>query len=201
VNAVAGSAGSTIGSTTIGVSIAVPEPYGRLLQERRASYGDPVAYAIPTHITLLPPTEVACAELPAFGRHLADVAAGSRPFVLRLDGTDSFRPLSSVVYVKVVEGVPACAALQEAVRSGPVRRELLFPYHPHVTVAHDIAEEAMDRALADLAGFTARWRANGFALYEQGLDGVWRKIRDYPFGPDPRPAVPHQATREPASRL
>jgi 2'-5' RNA ligase len=82
-----------------------------------------------------------------------------------------------------------------------VRRELLFPYHPHVTVAHDIAEEAMDRALVDLAGFTAQWRANGFALYEQGLDGVWRKIRDYPFGPDPRPAVPHQATREPASRL
>jgi 2'-5' RNA ligase len=197
VNAVAGSA-----STTIGVSIAVPEPYGRLLQERRAGFGDPVAYAIPTHITLLPPTEVACTDMPGFGRHLARVAARGRSFTLRLEGTDTFRPLSPVVYVRVAQGASACAVLQEAVRSGPVERDLQFPYHPHVTVAHGIAEEAMDRAQLDLAAFSADWRANGFALYEQGADdGVWRKIRDYPFGPDPRPTLPHQATREPASHL
>ena len=192
-------AGSAI--TTIGVSIAVPEPYGRLLQDRRAGFGDPVAYAIPTHITLLPPTEVAGGELADFDRHLAHVAAHGRSFRLRLDGTDTFRPLSPVVYVRVAQGASACGALQEAVRSGPVERELQFPYHPHVTVAHGIAEEAMDRAQLDLAAFTAEWRANGFALYEQGADEVWRKVRDYPFGPDPRPALPHQTTRETAAHL
>ena len=31
-------------------------------------------------------------------------------------------------------------------RSGPLERELKFPYHPHVTVAHDLPEEALDRA-------------------------------------------------------
>jgi 2'-5' RNA ligase len=196
VNAVAGSA-----ITTIGVSIAVPEPYGRLLQDRRAGFGDPVAYAIPTHITLLPPTEVAGGELADLDRHLAHVAAHGRSFRMRLDGTDTFRPLSPVVYVRVAQGASACGALQEAVRSGPVERELQFPYHPHVTVAHGIAEEAMDRAQLDLAAFTAEWRANGFALYEQGADEVWRKVRDYPFGPDPRPALPHQTTRETAAHL
>ncbi|SEO18609.1 2'-5' RNA ligase family protein [Actinacidiphila rubida] len=179
-------------STTIGVSIAVPEPYGRLLQERRAGFGDPAAYAIPTHITLLPPTEVAIPELPRFGLHLSRVAAGSRSFRMRLDGTDSFRPLSPVVYVRVAEGTVECAGLQEAVRSGPVERELQFPYHPHVTVAHGIADAAMDRAQAELAAFTASWTAGGFALYEQGADDVWRKLRDYPFGAEERPVLPQQ---------
>lgn len=191
---------NAVGITTIGVSIAVPEPYGRLLQEWRAEFGDPAAHAIRTHVTLLPPTEVARAELPAFRRHLARVAARGRPFVMRLQGTDTFRPLSPVVYVRVAEGAAACAQLQERVRSGPVERELQFPYHPHVTVAHGIGEAAMDRAQTELTDFAARWTAAGFALYEQGGDGVWRKLRDFPFGAEERPVVPHQGVRA-ASRL
>ncbi|NUS10622.1 MAG: 2'-5' RNA ligase family protein [Streptomyces sp.] len=188
-------------TTTIGVSIAVPEPYGRLLQERRAGFGDPAAYAIPTHVTLLPPTEVGCAELPPLRRHLADVAAGGRAFTMRLRGTDTFRPLSPVVYVRLAEGARECADLQEEVRSGPVERELQFPYHPHVTIAHGIAEAAMDRAQRELADFAADWIATGFALYEQGGDGVWRKMREYPFGTEP-PSVPHQqAVRTSAAPL
>jgi 2'-5' RNA ligase len=180
-------------TTTIGVSIAVPEPYGRLLQDRRAGFGDPAAYAIPTHVTLLPPTEVGCTDLPAFRRHLAQVAAEGRPFPMRLRGTDTFRPLSPVVYVRLAEGGGGCAELQEKVRSGPVERELQFPYHPHVTVAHGIEEAAMDRAQRELAEFTADWTVGGFALYEQGGDGVWRKMREYPFGTEV-PTVPHQQT-------
>ncbi|BBA99652.1 putative secreted protein [Actinacidiphila reveromycinica] len=181
-----------MGTTTIGVSIAVPEPYGRLLQDRRASFGDPAAFAIPTHVTLLPPTEVAREELPGFGRHLSRVAADGRPFTMRLDGTATFRPVSPVVYVRIAEGGAACGELQEQVRSGPVARELQFPYHPHVTVAHGIAEDAMDRAQAELAGFAAEWTASGFALYEQGRDEVWRQLRVYPFGTEELPPLPHQ---------
>jgi len=181
----------------IGVSIAVPEPYGRLLQDRRASFGDPAASAIPTHITLLPPTEVAGAELPAFRRHLARVAERARAFPIRLAGTDTFRPVTPVVYVRVAEGGASCGELQERIRSGPVERELQFPYHPHVTIAHGIPDAAMDRARADLAGFTAGWTVLGFALYEQGDDGVWHKTEDFPFGrADGRPALPHQQRQD-----
>ncbi|HEY5833490.1 2'-5' RNA ligase family protein [Streptomyces sp.] len=190
-----------MGVTTIGVSLAVPEPYGRLLQEWRAEFGDPAAHAIATHVTLLPPTEVGRGELPAFRRHLARVASRGRPFLMRLQGTDTFRPLSPVVYVRVAEGAPACAELQERVRSGPVERELQFPYHPHVTVAHGIGEAAMDRAQAELTGFAAQWTAAGFALYEQGGDGVWRKLREYPFGAEEHPLVPQQPGIRAASRL
>ena len=76
---------------------------------------------------------------------------------MRLSGTGTFRPLSPVVFVQVVEGAEACTWLQKQVRdaSGPVARELQFPYHPHVTVAHGIAEEAMDRAFEELADYEA----------------------------------------------
>lgn len=183
-----------MGTVTLGVSIAVPEPFGSTLQERRAGFGDPAARSIATHVTLLPPTEVDTEILPAFRRHLAKVAAAGHPFRMRLEGTGTFRPLSPVVYIKLAEGVSECTALQELVRSGPVQRELQFPYHPHVTVAHGIAEEALDRAYEELAEYTAGWTAAGFGLYEQDADGHWRKLHDYPFGGGPAsPGVPAQS--------
>ncbi|MEU2439397.1 2'-5' RNA ligase family protein [Streptomyces rubradiris] len=180
-----------MGTVTIGVSIAVPEPHGSLLQERRAGFGDAAAHGIPTHVTLLPPTEVDEADLPAVDKHLTEVAAAGRPFPMRLSGTGTFRPLSPVVYVRVAAGAEACTRLQQRIRetSGPVARELLFPYHPHVTVAHGIEEAAMDRAFEELADYEAEWACTGFALYEQGADSVWRKLREYTFG---GPVVPLQ---------
>ncbi|MFF3845110.1 2'-5' RNA ligase family protein [Streptomyces sp. NPDC002328] len=181
-----------MGTVTIGVSIAVPEPHGSLLQERRTGFGDAAAHGIPTHVTLLPPTEVGSADLPAVEAHLLRVASAGRPFPMRLSGTGTFRPVSPVVYVRIVEGAAACTWLQQQVRDpdGPVARELQFPYHPHVTVAHGIDEAAMDRAFAELADYEAQWSCTGFALYEQGADGIWRKLREYPFG---GPTVPPQA--------
>ncbi|MFG2464267.1 2'-5' RNA ligase family protein [Streptomyces canus] len=183
-----------MGTVTIGVSIAVPEPHGSLLQERRAGFGDAAAHGIPTHVTLLPPTEVADTALPAIEAHLTEVAAVGRPFPMKLSGTGTFRPLSPVVYVRIAQGAEACTWLQKQVRdaSGPVARELQFPYHPHVTVAHGIDEAAMDRAFEELAEFEAEWPCTGFALYEQGADGVWRKLREFTFG---RSTVPPQAGR------
>ncbi|MEU0964806.1 2'-5' RNA ligase family protein [Streptomyces sp. NPDC005917] len=181
-----------MGTVTIGVSIAVPEPHGSLLQERRAGFGDAAAHGIPTHVTLLPPTEIAEEKLAAVQAHLSEVAAVGRPFPMRLCGTGTFRPLSPVVYVRVVQGADDCAWLQQRVRaaSGPLDRELQFPYHPHVTVAHGIDEAAMDRAFAELADYEAEWSCMGFALYEQGSDGVWRKLHEYAFGGS---VVPPQA--------
>ncbi|WP_053674613.1 2'-5' RNA ligase family protein [Streptomyces sp. NRRL B-1140] len=183
-----------MGTVTIGVSIAVPEPHGSELQQLRAGFGDASAHGIPTHVTLLPPTEVDESALPAVEAHLAEVAAAGRAFPMRLSGTGTFRPLSPVVYVRVAAGAEACTLLQQQVRdpAGPAARELQFPYHPHVTVAHGIDEAAMDRAFEELAGYEAEWPCTGFALYEQGADGVWRKLRDFPFGGS---VVPPQAGR------
>ncbi len=165
----------------IGVALTVPEPYGSALQEARASFGDPLAPFIPPHITLLGPTVVAEDELDPLGVHLAEIASRFRPFVLHLRGTGSFRPVSPVVFVQVVEGISICEDLERAVRSGPLEQELRFNYHPHVTVAHEVDEEALERAFDGLAGFEASFVVDGFQSYHHGDDGVWRPVMTYPF--------------------
>jgi 2'-5' RNA ligase len=69
-----------------------------------------------------------------------------------------------------------CEQLEQRVRSGPVERRLEFPYHPHVTIAHDIDEAGLDRAFDELAHFDARFEVDDFHLYEHGADGVWRPV-------------------------
>ncbi|GAA2624572.1 2'-5' RNA ligase family protein [Actinomadura fulvescens] len=163
------------------MAIPIPEPYGSELQRRRRSFGDPLASAIPTHITLLPPTEVGDGDLDAIENYLRLIATAEHPFRILLRGTGTFRPVSPVVFVAVAEGIAGCERVQRQVLAGPLSRELDFPYHPHVTVAHHLPEEAMDRAFKELAGYEAEFEVWGFSLYEHGDDGVWRPRRDFVF--------------------
>src|SRR3954452_1368628 len=104
---------------TIGVVVDIPAPSREFLRSSRADFGDPLASAIPPHVTLLPPTDVAPGISRAINDHLAAVSAVTAPFRIVLDGTDSFRPISPVVFVKMAEGGDQCADLQRLVRTGP----------------------------------------------------------------------------------
>lgn len=162
----------------IGVAVPIPEPFAEHLQRVRAELGDPLALFIPPHITLVPPTAVAPERLPEVAAHLAEVAATHEPFVLELAGTASFRPVSPVVFVRVVRGADACCSLEAAARTGVLAQDLRFAYHPHVTIAHDLDDGALDVAETVMADFTATFPVDRFALFEHGSDGVWRAVRD-----------------------
>ena len=168
--------------TTIGVSIPIPSPHGEFLQERRAAFGDPSAWAIPAHITLVPPTLVEDGVFEDFIAHCKQVASERDRFEVVLRGTGTFRPISDVVYIQVAQGVSACERLETALRSGPLQRPLDFYYHPHVTVAHNVPDEALDRAFEELADFHIAFTVNGFHLYELGADDVWRPKHDFRLG-------------------
>ncbi|MDQ3449931.1 MAG: 2'-5' RNA ligase family protein [Actinomycetota bacterium] len=181
---------------TIGVAVAIPEPYGDELRHARLRCGDPLATAIPTHVTLLPPTEVDLAATQAIDEHLLKVADETLTFGMLLRGTGTFRPVSPVVFVQVAVGLVECERLAAQVRSGPLAGgELAFPYHPHVTIAHDTPESALDLAFDELAGYEASFEVNGFSLYRHGNDGVWRPVRTYGFSASGRsPDQPAQGT-------
>ncbi|HWB65221.1 MAG TPA: 2'-5' RNA ligase family protein [Mycobacteriales bacterium] len=166
----------------IGVALGIPEPYGSELQAWRERLGDPNAHRIVPHITLLPPTLVASEQLDDIEEHLRAVAAASRPFDIRLRGSATFLPISSVVFVPLVQGIAECEQLAAAVRRGPLRRDLNFPYHPHVTVVHDLPDEALYRGWTQLTSYEAAFRAFGLTLFEQGPDLTWRPQRDFTFG-------------------
>jgi len=163
----------------IGVAIPVPEPYGSVLQHARARFGDPLAAETPPHVTLLGPTVVEPAELAEISTHLARVSTSTGPFVIHLRGTGSFRPISPVVFMQVVQGSAECERLESTVRSGPLSQDLRFGYHPHVTIAHQVPDKALDRAFAELANFEARFVVSGFQFYEHGDGCGWRPVRDY----------------------
>lgn len=172
--------------TRIGVAVDIPEPWGSQLTRRRAEAGDPQAAYVPAHLTLLGPTEIARASLPAVEEHLAEVAAGFPPYPLHLRGTGTFRPVTEVVFVAVAAGISECELLAEAIGSAPeLHRESRFPYHPHVTVAHDVPAEALDRVYEDLAGFSALFEVEKFTLFSHDGQTRWQPRRDYPLTGSP----------------
>ncbi|MFH5822189.1 2'-5' RNA ligase family protein [Georgenia sp. AZ-5] len=174
----------------IGVALQIPAPYATLIQSTRIRLGDPLARSIPPHVTLLPPTVLEPEQLPDVIDHLGEVAAAHPPFVLTLRGTGTFRPISPVVFVRVEQGAGQCAVLERDVRSGVLAQELRFPYHPHVTIAHELDDGALDAAERAMADFEATYAAGSMRLYEHGDDGMWRVIARMPFTGT---AVTHQA--------
>ncbi len=167
--------------TTIGVAIAVPDPWGVQLQEYRTALGDVTAEGIPTHVTLVPPTEVTPDVLPAVEQHLAAASAINPEFRIHLRGTGTFRPVSPVVFVALAEGISACEQLAASVRRGPLDTELVFPYHPHVTVAHDLEDTLLDKAFDELSSFECEFGVGRFSLYVHEDGDGWQPARHYPL--------------------
>jgi 2'-5' RNA ligase len=165
----------------IGVSIAIPAPYAGELQRLRASFGDPSAESIPTHVTLLSPTEISDDEIPEIHEHLERVAAAQQTFTMRLRSTGTFRPVSPVVFVQVAGGISECERIEQEIRTGPLKRSARFYYHPHVTIAHHVDDAAMDRAFNELASYECSFEVRAFHLYEHGDDLVWHSVRGFDF--------------------
>lgn len=166
-------------TVTIGVAIAVPEPHGSMLREKRAEYGDPMAETVPSHVTLMPPTVILKEELEGVCEALETAATAMAQFGMRLRGTGTFRPISPVVFVAVSQGISYTEVLASAVRARLDAPEPEFPFHPHVTVAHHLPDDVLDRAYEDLATFECAFRVEEFALYVQDDRQGWLPYRRF----------------------
>lgn len=162
----------------IGVAIAIPEPWAAELEEYRCRIGDPTAAGVPSHITLIPPTALS-EGLDDVEHHLARAARQVQPFTVHLRGTGTFRPVSPVVFIGLAEGISQCEQLAAAVRGGPLAVDLDFPYHPHVTVAHQLDDASLDAAFEDLAGFDCRFDVVDFHLYVHNPEEGWKATRTF----------------------
>lgn len=166
----------------VGVAIAIPQPHSTVLTNWRRRVGDPAAELVWPHVTLLPPTPLDADALPAVDKHLSAVASTGRRFDMHLAGTGTFRPTSPVVFVQVARGVGDCEELERAIRAGPLVRELAFPYHPHVTIAQEVDDDALDAAYEGLGDFVARFSVDHFVLFSRDEDCRWHWHTEYPLG-------------------
>lgn len=169
-------------AVTLGVAIAIPEPHATVLTKWRRRVGDPAAGLVWPHVTLLPPTPVPAGALGEIEEHLRQAATAAEPFVMHLSGTGTFRPTSPVVFIQISRGVSDCEVLEKAIRTGPLGRELAFPYHPHVTVAQEVDDGALDEAYDGLSGFVARFPVTTFTLFRRDGDSRWTVCTEYPLG-------------------
>ena len=167
---------------TIGVAIAIPEPFGSQLRRRRAAFGDPMAETVPSHVTLIPPTEVTTAGFDGVCATLQSVAAVFNPFAMRLRGTGTFRPVSPVVFIAVSEGISGTEVLAKAIQSDLGTPESDFLFHPHVTIAHNLTDDLLDRAYNELADFECAFQVNGFHLYLHEDEKGWTPRREFLLG-------------------
>ncbi|HTZ42909.1 MAG TPA: 2'-5' RNA ligase family protein [Jatrophihabitans sp.] len=165
----------------IGVALQIPEPHASVLVGWRRRIGDPEAGRIPPHVTLLPPTDFDADQLDLVEKHLAEAASAVAPFDMRLASTGTFRPVSQVVFVQVSTGIAQCEQLEEAVRRHPIERPVEFPYHPHVTVGHDVPDPQLDEAFDGLVDFVADFRIASFRMYTQDAGGSWHTFREFPL--------------------
>ncbi|MBG6224218.1 2'-5' RNA ligase [Arthrobacter sp. CAN_A2] len=166
--------------SSVGVTIPIPEPLAGTLELWRASFGDPMAAVVPPHITLI--TTTPATDWDETIDHVRAVARDQAPFTVRLLGTGSFRPVSPVVFLTLVEGFHECVDLHARLQSGPLERELDFPFHPHVTVAHDVSDAGMDAAVEELRTFEASFEVRSMGLYEHVPSGLWKLREELYFG-------------------
>jgi 2'-5' RNA ligase len=179
------SRGARAETSVVGIVVAVPEPWAQLLTDWRAKCGDPQAGLVPPHVTLLPPTEVRAGDRPLITEHLSSVARQHPPFDMHLSGTGTFSPVSEVVFVAVARGIGSCELLANDVRGGPLARSLAYPYHPHVTVAHDVSPDMLELAYSALGELSAEFRVDHFTEFEQAPSGAWVVAREYALSGPP----------------
>ena len=104
------------------------------------------------------------------------------PFVVRLRGTGTFRPVSPVVFVAVAEGISGCEQLAAAVRRGPLDVELCLPLPP----ARDRGPRARrprarPRSSRTWLDFECRFDVDAFHLYVHDHQHGWQPTREFPL--------------------
>jgi 2'-5' RNA ligase len=148
---------------------------------------------ISAHVTLVPPVNVAEADVGAVCDLLRSVAADFGPLELDLGPPSSFLPVNPVCYLTVSgerDVLVALASLASRLGTGPLssppdRRER--PFVPHATINQHMAPERIAAAVEVLEGYRAHVVFERATLLEYSeTERRWRVLCDAAFGPPAR---------------
>ena len=164
--------------------IYVPDPLGRFLDGLRRElvpHDNPHA-----HVSVLPPRplreewRVASAQV----RTLTDAWS---PFEIELTSVAVF-PVTDVVYLELGAGASELRRMHAAMNRSVLDFVEPFTYHPHLTLAQEIAPGEVDR-LREIA--VRRWheypgprrfRAERAVLVQNTLNNLWIDLAEYALG-------------------
>jgi 2'-5' RNA ligase len=167
--------------------IYIPDPLGRFLDDLRRELApgcNPHA-----HVSVLPPRPLAVEweEASQFARELA---GNSAPFDVELSDVSMF-PVTNVVYLEVGKGAPELVAMHRATACGPLGFDEPFVYHPHITLAQEIAMESLPEVRETACRRWREYRGPRNFLAEQAvfvqntLHNCWVDLAEFRFGSVP----------------
>lgn len=129
----------------------IPAPLGAFLDDLRREL---VPGCLPhAHVTILPPRTLSVTPQDAWKQiyaHLIDLP----PFTVGLSRVEMFGT-TSVVYVAVERGWSELQRMHTGLDTGPLAFPEPFSYHPHVTLAQELASEQAVEAMETAA---RRWQ-------------------------------------------
>jgi 2'-5' RNA ligase len=96
------------------------------------------------HITVLPPRQIAC-DAAGASRQLRAALAQARAFRIELQEIKVF-PVSDVVYLSLGAGCQELKDLHKHLNQGPCLSSEVWCYQPHLTLAQDLAPDAIANA-------------------------------------------------------
>ena len=162
----------------------VPDPLGRFLDDLRRELvpqDNPRA-----HVSILPPRPLMVDWLVASRevRALTDLAT---PFDIELLEVKVF-PVTDVIYLELGSGASELRSLHNAMCQGALEFREPFSYHPHLTLAQEIAPQDVE---ATRATAVRRWheyrgarrfRVERVVLVQNTLNGCWIDLAEYSLG-------------------
>jgi 2'-5' RNA ligase len=162
----------------LGVVLLLPAPVAAEVDGLRRAVGDRSVGAVPPHITLVPPVNVAGTAVDAALAAVRDAAAASPPLRVVLGAPDTFWPATPVVYLPAHGDAEGVLRLHDAVATGPWARPTTWPFVPHVTIAQDVAPELIPAAVQVLAAYRGEATLTSVSVLREQLDGSWAVLAD-----------------------
>jgi 2'-5' RNA ligase len=154
----------------LAVALLVPEPARREIDGLRRALGDPQLGVVAPHVTLVPPINVAAADLDeALTLVRAGAACLSDGLVLELGPVATFAPDNPVLYL-AVRPVEALSEARTALRRGVFDRADAYPFVPHVTLDIEAAPERLEAGLIALASYSTTTAAGPVTLLQEQRD-------------------------------
>ncbi|MGE3622200.1 MAG: GNAT family N-acetyltransferase [Acidimicrobiia bacterium] len=169
----------------LGVVLLLAQPLAAHVDGLRRALGDPSLARIASHVTLVPPLNVADRDVPAVLAALRAAGAAATPLHLRLGPGATFHPVEPVVHLAVGGDLDGYEALRTALLAGPLARTVHDPWVPHVTVASSLDPQRIPAAVEALAGFAAETTIDRAHLMVQRPDRTWHPVADVALGPPP----------------
>jgi 2'-5' RNA ligase len=158
--------------------LVLPPPVAAEVDGLRRAVGEGNVGAIPPHITLVPPVNVAPSALDQALAVVRDAAAASPPLSVVLGPAATFWPATPVLYLSVHGDLDGVQRLHDAFEAGPWARPTTWPFVPHVTIAQDVAPALIPAAVELLASYRREATITGLHVMREELDASWKLLDD-----------------------